>query len=120
MASMLSFATPAFLWLAPLAAVVAWWWARRRRPALRYADLRLVAGLPTGRAWRARWGGALLRGLACLALIIACAGPRRPDLQTRLPAEGIAIVLALDVSGSMGAEDVPWNANSPPVSRLEA
>lgn len=117
---MLSFATPEFLWLAPLAVAVAWWWARRRRPALRYADLRLFAGLPTGRAWRARWGGAVLRGLACLALIIACAGPRRPDLQTRLPAEGIAIVLALDVSGSMAEADVAWSPGSPPVSRLEA
>jgi Ca-activated chloride channel family protein len=117
---MLSFSTPGFLWLAPLAVVLAWWWARRRRPALRYADARLFAGLPTGRAWRARWGGAALRGLACLALVAACAGPRSPDLKTRLPAEGIAIVLALDVSGSMGEKDVAWSPAEPPVSRLEA
>jgi Ca-activated chloride channel family protein len=53
-------------------------------------------------------------------LIIACAGPRRPDLQTRLPAEGIAIMMAIDTSGSMDTPDVIWNANSPPVTRLEA
>src|SRR5690348_8095310 len=88
MVVMFRFASPQFLWFAPLAALVAWWWARRRRPALRYADVRLFAGLPVGRAWRARWGAAALRGLAALALILACAGPRQPDLQTRLPAEG--------------------------------
>src|SRR5262249_19049425 len=67
-----------------------------------------------------KWGAASLRGLAALALVLACAGPRRPDEQTRLPAEGIAIVLALDVSGSMGTADAPWNPGSPPVSRLDA
>lgn len=116
----MSFANPEFLWLVPLAAVVAWWWGRRRRPALRFSDVGLFAGLPAGRAWRAKWGAAVLRGLAALALIVACAGPRRPDYQTRLPAEGIAIVLALDVSGSMGTADITWTPGSPPVSRLEA
>jgi Ca-activated chloride channel family protein len=114
------FSQPEFLWLSPLAVLVAWWWARRRRPALRFADVRLFADLPAGRARRARWGGAAIRGLAALALIVGCAGPRQPDLRTRLPAEGIAIVLALDVSGSMATADVPWTPGVPPVSRLEA
>jgi Ca-activated chloride channel family protein len=113
------FAHPEFLWLAPLAVVGAWWWARRRRPALRFADVGLFprAG---GRARRAKWGGAALRGLAALALVLACAGPRRPDLRTRVPAEGVAVVLALDVSGSMATPDVVWDPHAPPVSRLDA
>src|SRR5262245_56633946 len=119
MEGMPEFSQPEFLWLAPLAVLVAWWWARRRRPALRFADVRLFADLPGGRARRAKWGGAALRGLAALALIVGCAGPRPADLRTRLPAEGIAIVLALDVSGSIGTADVPWAAGSLPVSRLE-
>ena len=45
-----SFASPEFLLLIPAAFLVAWWSARRRRPALRYSDIRLVAGLPRGRA----------------------------------------------------------------------
>src|SRR5947209_2220451 len=114
------FAHPEFLWLAPLAVPAAWWWARRRRPALRFADVRLFAGRTGGRARRAKWGGAALRGLAVLALVLACAGPRRPDLRTRVPAEGIAIVLVLDVSGSMGTADVDWTPGSPKVARLEA
>ncbi len=111
----MSFANPVFLTLLPLAAFIVWWSLRRRRPALRYSDVRLVAGLPRGRARFALWGGALLRGLATLAAILAAAGPRTPDLKTRLPAEGIAIVLVLDVSGSMAATDFP-----PGVSRLDA
>ncbi len=117
---MVPFATPAFLLLLPLAPLVGWWWLRRRRPALRFSDLSLFDGLPAGRATRARWGGAILRTLAAAVLVVACAGPRRPDLQTRLPAEGVAVVLALDVSGSMATADVAWTPGSPPVSRLDA
>ena len=119
MVGMPGFADPAFLWLLPVAPALAWWWARRRRPALRYPDLALVAGLPGGRGRRAKWGGAILRGLALAALIVAAAGPRTPDLRTRLPAEGVAIVLVLDISGSMAEADVPW----PPaetITRLDA
>ncbi|QDU20942.1 vWA domain-containing protein [Urbifossiella limnaea] len=114
------FAAPEFLWLAPLALPLVWWWARRRRTAVRYSDLRLVAALPGSRPARARWGGALLRGLAFASLAVACAGPRTTDERTRLPAEGIAIVLALDVSGSMTEKDAVWSPAEPPLSRLEA
>ncbi|HEY1187092.1 MAG TPA: VWA domain-containing protein [Gemmata sp.] len=120
MVSALSFANPGFLWLAPLALLVAWWWRRRPRPAMRFSDLSRFGARTGARAALADWGSPILRGLTCLGLVIACAGPRRPDTRTQLPAEGIAIVMALDVSGSMGAEDVPWNPGSPPVSRLEA
>lgn len=114
------FASPIFLWLVPLAAPLAWWWARRRRPALRYSDIRLVTGLPAGRATRARRGGTIIRGVAFAALAVACAGPRTPDEQTRLPVEGIAVVLVLDVSGSMTEKDAAWTAGGPAISRLDA
>jgi Ca-activated chloride channel family protein len=113
------FANPDFLWLTPIALVVAWWWARRPRPAIRYSDTRFFDGPRGRRAWLAVWGGAVLRGLACLALVAACAGPRRPDERTRLPAEAIAIVMAVDVSGSMETQ-VAWAAGEPAVTRLEA
>ena len=116
----ISFANPGFLWLAPLAAFVAWWWARRGRPAIRFSDVTRFTARTGWRAACARWGGAAIRGLACLALVVACAGPRRPDLTTPIPAEGIAIMMALDVSGSMSTPDVAWNTGSPPVTRLEA
>jgi Ca-activated chloride channel family protein len=114
-----TFANPEFLWLAPLAALVAWWWGYRRRPAMRFSDATLFSGPRGRRAVLATWGGAALRGLACLALVLACAGPRTPDERTRLPAEAVAIAMIVDVSGSM-AEKVPWALGQPPVSRLEA
>lgn len=117
---MIGFADPEFLSLTPLAVVAIWWFVRRRRPALRYSDTRLVAWLPRGRARWATWGGAVLRGLALLAVVLAAAGPRVPDLRTRLPAEGIAIVLVLDVSGSMATPDFAPSLSSPPLTRLDA
>jgi Ca-activated chloride channel family protein len=116
---MLSFAHPALLLLLPLVAVVVWRWLRRARPALRYSDIRLVTGLSRGRAGWATWGGAVLRGLAALAAVLAVAGPRTPDLRTRLPTEGIAIMLVLDVSGSMATPDYA-STSAVPYTRLEA
>src|SRR6185437_1225945 len=45
-------------------------------------------------------------------------GPRWPDLRTRIETEGIAIVMLVDVSGSMAERDFDWRGE--PVSRLEA
>lgn len=115
----MSFANPEFLWLLPLAPFLVWWWLGRPRPAMRFSDTSAFA-VRGRRAVVAVWGAALLRGLACLGLVLACAGPRSPDLKTKLPAEGIAVMMAIDVSGSMETPDVVWNANSPPVTRLEA
>jgi Ca-activated chloride channel family protein len=114
-----SFANPEFLYLAPLSVAVAWWWARRGRPAMRFSDASLFSGPRGRRAWLATWGGATLRGGACLALALACAGPRVPDERTRLPAEAVAIAAVVDVSGSM-QDPVPWAIGQPPISRLEA
>jgi Ca-activated chloride channel family protein len=117
---MIGFANPEVLLFAPLALAVAWWSLRRRRPALRYSDTGLVEGLPRGRARWATGGAAALRFAAVLAVVTAAAGPRTPDLRTRLPAEGIAIVLVLDVSGSMATPDFAPSPGSPPLTRLDA
>jgi len=115
---MLEFAHPLFLLLLPLAPLAAWAWLRRPKPALRWPDIRPFSTLPPGRSNRARWGGAILRGLALAVLVVALAGPRWPDRGTRLPVEGIAIVIALDVSGSMAEADFDWDGE--PIPRLSA
>lgn len=99
------FAYPTFLLLLPVAVFVAYRHHRRRRPALRFPDASLFEGLPVGRATRARWGGALLRGFILAAVILAAANPRRADLRTQLPVDGIALALVLDVSDSMNTPD---------------
>ena len=95
------FAHPLLLLLLPLAPLAAWRWRVRKRPAIRFPQTSIFDGLPCGRAPIAEWGGAVGRGLILALCILAAAGPRTPDAATRLPAEGIAIVLVVDVSGSM-------------------
>jgi Ca-activated chloride channel family protein len=76
---------------------------------------------PAVRAGSARFArpvGAALRGLGLLLLIVALAGPRWPDLRTRVETEGIALVLLVDVSGSMAEPDFDWNGE--PTTRLDA
>jgi Ca-activated chloride channel family protein len=117
---MVGFAVPELLLATPLAVVAGWRALRRRRPAVRYPDLTLVEGLPRGRAGAAAWGGAVLRGSAALAFVLAAANPQTPDLRTRLPADGIAIMLLVDVSGSMAEPDFARPPDGPPVSRIDA
>jgi Ca-activated chloride channel family protein len=112
------FAQPLWLLLLLLLPLLLWRWFRQGRVALRFSDVSPLQSLPRGRSATAHWGGLVLRGLALLSLIVALSGPRWPDRGTRIPTEGIAIVLALDVSGSMGERDFTWGAE--PVSRLEA
>jgi Ca-activated chloride channel family protein len=112
------FANPTFLWLTLLAPPLWWWMLRRRRSALRHPGVGDLIALPTGRARRARWGPAVLRSLALLLLAVAAAGPRWPDLRTRIDTEGIAILMLVDVSGSMAERDFDWRGE--PIARLEA
>jgi Ca-activated chloride channel family protein len=112
------FASPLFLLLTLAVPLVAWAWLRGRQDALRYPSTTLAAVPPGGRAWWARWGAVGMRAAALLALVVALAGPRWPDLHTRLPTEGIAIAMLLDVSGSMAEADFPWDGKA--ITRLDA
>jgi len=53
-----------------------------------------------------------------MLIVLALSGPRTPDLRTRIDTEGIAVVMALDVSGSMNEKDFDWNGDR--LRRLEA
>lgn len=99
----LHFESPYFLLLIAFLPVLAWWQLRRRHisGALTMASLRLVSDLrPTWRV-RYRWVPPTLRLLALALLALALARPQAGQAGSVVPAEGIDIVLALDVSGSM-------------------
>src|SRR5262245_60543539 len=114
----LEFAEPWFLLLLPVPLLL-WLWRRRgRRAALRYPSLGLLDGIPRARV--PRFVGEAFRLLAVTAAVLALAGPRTPDLKTRMPAEGIAIVFVLDTSGSMQETTFLWDGLSAPISRAEA
>lgn len=113
-----TFAHPWFLLLLPIVPMLIVWELVRRRGALRYPETTILAQLPSHRAQIVRWAGATMRAAALVSLILALAGPRWPDLQTRIPTDGIAIAMVVDVSGSMNEKDFNWKDKH--VTRLQA
>jgi Ca-activated chloride channel family protein len=118
------FTHPAVLLLLLAVPPLVWWWLRRTRGAVRHPGGAALAGLPAGRSVLARRAGAALRGGGLALLVLALAGPRWPDPGSRIPTEGIAVGIALDVSGSMAERDFTWKdpatGKEEQVSRLEA
>lgn len=98
------FARPLLL-LALLLLPVWWWWRLRRpRPAAEYSDVGALAALSGRRRWMAQLPPGL-RTFALGAWIVAVAGPQFGGGASEVTSEGIAIMLAVDVSSSMLAED---------------
>lgn len=79
---------------------------RRRRPeSVQFSSKQLVAQLPVSWKIRLRNLPVVLRGIVLALFLVALAGPREVLKQTLHESEGIDIVLAIDASGSMAAED---------------
>ena len=72
---------------------------------VRFSAVQLFKALPSSPSVWTRHLLIVLRILALLLLIIALMRPRQGMSETKVHTEGIDIVLALDVSGSMRAED---------------
>lgn len=103
----MTFANPHLLWLLGLVPLVGgWaWWRVRREGGLRYSDVGPVQGVPA--SWTVRLRGlptALRMGALALG-IVALARPQIHDVIRTKTAEGIDIILVLDASSSMRAED---------------
>ena len=101
----MSFARP--FMLVALGLLPLWWWLRTQRlsrlSGTRMSDVRPATGAAE-RLWIARLPVTLRS--ACLgAWIIAAAGPRIGSARSETHSEGISIVLAIDMSSSMLAED---------------
>lgn len=91
---------------------------RRQAPTLHFPSLQHLLGVQgTWRTHAVRILPALRYG-SLILLIVALARPVIPVFQSRVEGEGIDIVLALDVSGSMLAADL--SLDDRPVSRFEA
>jgi Ca-activated chloride channel family protein len=89
--------------LIPLVALLHW---KRERPAtLHYSDLRLMHGLPQSVRLRLRWIPPALRLTALALLVVGIARPQTGRALEVIRGEGVDIVMALDISGSMGALD---------------
>lgn len=73
----------------------------RSRASLRLSTMDAAQSAPGTWRLRARWALPLLRLLAVALLIVGLARPRSGQAEALIPAEGIDIVLTLDVSSSM-------------------
>ena len=79
---------------------------RRRRPAaIDYSALHDLTGLPRSVTTRLREALPLLRALALVLCVAALARPQQGLEATRIYGDGIAIVMVVDISSSMGAPD---------------
>ena len=103
----MTFVWPQMLWLLVLIPILAglyvWILRRRKRTVMRYGNLAIVkAAMGTSMGWRRHVPPALLLG-AVTVLIIAVA---RPEAVVTLASSRATVILAMDVSGSMRADDV--------------
>ena len=103
----IQFVNPAFFLLLLLLPLVGYWYLRRR--SRHYATLRMPSldSIRGMRSWRGRLRAALpiLRALAFVALVVAMARPQEVLKEEEVDAEGIDIMLAIDLSSSMLAQD---------------
>jgi Ca-activated chloride channel family protein len=112
---MLDFAHPWALLLLPLAPAILWVHHRRPRFAVRWpgaAELFIIADRWSERILTLLWALAVLSG------VLALAGPRTARAGDRIEADGIAIMLIVDVSGSMAEPDFDWHGDK--ITRLDA
>lgn len=113
---MLRLATPWMLLALPVVVFAVWWMGRRRargdaRLGLPRAELRKAIGAS---GWvRLERGLPWLRGLILVLLVVTAARPQSGERLESVSTLGVDIVVALDVSGSMRAEDFT------PKNRLE-
>jgi len=105
---MIRFANPEFLVLLLLVPLLVVWHLRRRprfEGTLRYSNLGVLKKTRPSLKMRLRQGLFGLRVLALALLIIAFARPQSGHTEEEVTAEGIDIMLAVDISSSMLAED---------------
>jgi Ca-activated chloride channel homolog len=108
----ITFAYPWMLYLlALLPLMILWHWkiGRGKETSIKYSSLNAFGGIP--KSWREKINGApvVIRSIAVGLLIVALARPQSFSSGSNMTTEGIDIVLALDISGSMTSEDFKPN-----------
>ena len=114
-----TFAQPWWLLLLLALPLLAWLQGGSQpAPVVRFSSLSALRKV--ARQQRAGWGGfdRLLLCAALALLIVAVARPRLGKTSEVIESSGVDILLTLDISGSMAAED--FTMGGQPVSRLDA
>ncbi|MDX1429243.1 MAG: VWA domain-containing protein [Rhodothermales bacterium] len=107
----ITFADPAWLWLLlAVPAVLAWeFWRSRQEVGMRYSAVRISSGIPRSIWERLRWLPSILRAAALTLGILALARPQERNVIRELFAEGVDVIMVLDTSTSMRAQDFQPN-----------
>jgi Ca-activated chloride channel family protein len=110
----MSFAHPHILWLLvifPPALITFFWWSWRKRQQLltQFIQTRLLAGLTVGISPRRQLFRAICLIVALMCLIVALARPQWGFTWEEAKQRGLDIVVAIDTSKSMLAEDIAPN-----------
>lgn len=106
------FAHPGFFYLLlllPVMVFLHWKIRTRRRTDIRVSSLELLRNYAPSFRQGIGWLPLVCRLLAVAMIIVALARPRSSSKGTNVTSEGISIVLAMDVSSSMLAEDLRPN-----------
>jgi Ca-activated chloride channel family protein len=114
---MFRFADPQYLYLLLLIPILVYWYWRRRAKAsgkIRFSDIHVIKRVGKTAKQRLRHSLFLLRILFISLIILAFARPQSGSQMRETTTEGVDIILALDVSSSMLAEDFK------PKNRLQA
>jgi Ca-activated chloride channel homolog len=102
------FANPEFLWLLLLIPVMVVYYQRRGntlRPRLVFSALSTFSLIPKQGSLKMRHSTLVLRSLVVFLVVVALARPQVEHRSQEISTYGVDIMLALDASGSMQAED---------------
>jgi Ca-activated chloride channel homolog len=108
-----SWANPEFLWLLTvlpfLIGIQVWRFLNKKRPSLIFSAVSDLSDLPGNyRKWGA-WAGPLLFWISYALIVLAVARPQMQNATIEQEVEGIDIILSVDISSSMLAEDFEPN-----------
>lgn len=106
------FAYPWMLYfLAVIPTMIFWYWkiGRVKQPSITYSSLKIFHSIPP--SWKEKFNylPIILRSSAVVLLIVALARPQSFSSGENVTTEGIDVVIALDISGSMISEDFKPN-----------
>jgi Ca-activated chloride channel family protein len=109
----MSWANPEYFWLLLLLpfylGYYVWKWVKTKESALLFSSITKLDGISSGyRVWLSR-ATPLLHAVAFTLLVFSLARPQSQNTTVERNAEGIDIVISLDISSSMLAEDIQPN-----------
>ncbi|OIO32627.1 MAG: aerotolerance regulator BatA [Candidatus Omnitrophica bacterium CG1_02_40_15] len=102
------FASPLFLLLLGIIPLLIWDYFRRaklREASIIFSDISILKNIRPGFRAKYRYAPMILRMAAIFIFVLALARPQAGQKEEEIITEGIDIMLTLDISGSMKAED---------------